>query len=651
MWNEIDPKINDDFKLSTFDTKNIFTQKAYDGDVKEYKDLWNQFEKSLTNHKYFNNSNVYLHNIDSIFMKYLSFIPSTTIEYNIPNVPLYDHLKSSAIFASSLYSYHEDDLDIEKIKDLETKKFLIIAGDFFGIQKFIFDDVPAKKASKTLRGKSAFIQILTKLISFYIVEKLNLSYLNIVSTAAGKFEIVGCIKDVEKLKQIQKELDEFFLEFSFGEYGVGISYIEASGEDFQSKNYAKLREQLSLKVEEKKYKKFDLQNINAVFDVEIKDNLCGYCNKRFSESEDKPCKFCDIFIKIGEKLAKSDFLRVSKTKQKDDDLKIFNYFIGFDDRVTEQTLAIFDISKDEEFKNFAKWELKSYVALNEDEEIATFKELAKKSFGEFENGKRVSGIEAMMTLKADVDGMGDLLKKEKSGVPLFSSYAKFNFFSRLIDYFFSVNVPKMMREKYPNSYTIFAGGDDLYLVGAWHEILDLSRDIRVEFGKFSKECLTISMGLILTKPNKPIKFISDIAEESLEKSKHFERKNKKSKDAITVFEESIGFEEFLDSENLVYLIGELERVDKDIFKLNTSFIYTMIDFCNMSKNIDEKIENTMWKSKFRYFTYRNVFEKIKDNQTDEIESFLNLLQMMIDKHPKATKIALFEFVYKRRESS
>jgi len=54
--------------------------------------------------------------------------------------PFYDHSKMTAALTSAIYLYHKqnDTLNIEAVKNYEDKKFLIITGDFYGIQNFIF---------------------------------------------------------------------------------------------------------------------------------------------------------------------------------------------------------------------------------------------------------------------------------------------------------------------------------------------------------------------------------------------------------------------------------------------------------------------------------------------------------------------------------
>ncbi len=615
------------YPLKVFNSDNIFSVDKYIGTAQEYKTLYKSFEKELEKLLQKPKQN-FKYGMDFLLKKYTSFIPSSTYKTKA-NIPLYDHLKTTATFASALYAYHDKDMNIEKIKDYETEKFLLIAGDFFGIQKFIFSDLPTKHAAKILRGKSAFIQIFTKVVALYICEKLGISSFSIITDSAGKFEILAPnIKSVkEKLEEIQQTLNDWFLKETFGESGIGISSVSASGMDFTTGKFQEFRERLAKQVEASKYNKFDMRNQESVFEIETKDNahLCKKCNKRFMDKDsDESCQFCNRFIKLGEKLAKSDALQITK---KESSIHIFeDFYLDFSGYIDEDTVVAYDISNNEEFSGLPKWELKSYVKFSEKEKrVEEFEELAMESC----DGGEL-GVKALMALKGDVDNMGNFLKQKD-----INSFAKYNFISRLIDYFFSVKVSKMMEGK--NLYTVFAGGDDLFVIGAWDEVINLAKDIRAEFMRFcehKKSGLSISMGLIMTKPSKPISFVAEISEEALEEAKAVD-----GKDAISLFGETVKWDDYLDD---MGLYEELDKLSEDDAKM--AFLYRLLELIAMSKIVKETKDPmaTRWKSKFAYTMSRNMPNARKE--------LLNTLDEMIEKYPKESKMILSEFIYKRRKA-
>jgi CRISPR-associated protein Csm1 len=69
-------------------------------------------------------------------------------------------------------------------------------------------------------------------------------------------------------------------------------------------------------------------------------------------------------------------------------------------------------------------------------------------------------------------------------------------------------------------YTIFAGGDDLIMVGPWNVMVDFAGSIREWFQEeFRSHTLTLSAGVALIKPKRPIKFAVAEAERLLEQAK------------------------------------------------------------------------------------------------------------------------------------
>jgi len=644
------------FAIDTLNPNSIYPVAKNEDSVNEYEKLWKSFINDLKKIKTKATSSIDRFTIDYLLKKYTSFIPSSTtfkIKDYTPvkaNIPLYDHLRATAIFSSVIYKLYENGNENiinyykRKSSDIEQKDMLLINGDFFGIQNFIFDGVPTAKASKILRAKSAYIQILTKIIAFYIVDELELSYNSIISTNAGKFEILG-VNDKDsrdKLHKIQEELNDFFIKEYFGQTGIGISFVETNLADFiVAGRYENLRERLANEVEKTKFNKFDLISREPVLSYDegiTNQNLCEYCNKRKQEEEKEEdgCKSCNLFINIGEKLAKSNFFSISKGSEQD---KIFGeYSIDFFDKVgkIDNVIALYDISNNEEFKGYAKWELSSYVAKNEKNEVKTFEELAKKSVKEGKkDGKREHGVEALMAMKGDVDSMGRFINNPKNEVT--NSFARYNFFARMIDYFFSVKASVMMKDR--ALYTVFAGGDDIFILGAWDEVIEFTKELREEFKKFVEGSeLTLSVGMVMTKPNKPVNFVAFKAEEALEKSKEH-NENGKLKDAISLFGESVKWDDYLDDNGLM---DELKILDD-----NTSFLYRLLELVNMSKKVKyhNHIPSTIWKSKLNYSFCRNI-----DIKNEKNRQFLSNLNIMIEKYPQETKMFLSEFIYKRRLS-
>ncbi len=196
-----------------------------------------------------NNWSLWLDHFETVWGVYTQAIPSATA-FNIrPDVSLYDHSRVAAALATALWRYHHElnRTDAEAAKDLKDQeeswtenKFLLIQGDFFGIQDFIFASggETNKRAAKLLRGRSFYVSLLSECAALKVLDALDLPSTSQVINAAGKFMIVAANTPaiVEKLQEVQQELDSWFLAHSWGQAGVGLAWTEASCNDFRRFN-------------------------------------------------------------------------------------------------------------------------------------------------------------------------------------------------------------------------------------------------------------------------------------------------------------------------------------------------------------------------------------------------------------------------------
>ena len=490
----------------------------------------------------------------------------------------------------------------ENIDGLLSNEMSVICGDFYGIQKFIFEGLTTKHAAKVLRAKSAFVDIFTRVVAEFLCKKLKGKSL---STNAGKFEIlVNSIVENKQIDEIQKELDNYFIKNFYGISGMSIVSVNCKKGDFEpGEPYKALRDKIQKAVETKKFSKFDLGKMDAnVLDYNkdiTNQTLCPICNMR-KISDGENCKFCSMFKNLG------------------------SWLVGNKDEVSAKELNI-DFCGDITIKLDEK--IKSYVAKN-NHEIMSFEELAKI------DKDSTTPLNALGVLKADVDGMGNFIK----GSDITNCFSSFDLFSKNIDAFFSLYITKIIEKEFPNTYVVFAGGDDLFVIGEWKSALNLARKIKTEFENFVKDKetkdLSISFGVAIAKHSTPVKYLADITEELLEKSKSLDGKN-----AISMFNLSVKWVNYLNT------LEKLEKLKKLGGDDKTAFFYRLLDLCDMSARIQNgnfTPKDSMWRSKLHYSIERNI----KDSDKKEL---LELLNTQIEQYPKESKMVISEIIYTRRE--
>ena len=202
-----------------------------------------------------------------------------------------------------------------------------------------------------------------------------------------------------------------------------------------------------------------------------------------------------------------------------------------------------------------------------------------------------------------------------------------------------------MKEKKSNIYTVFAGGDDLFLIGSWNEIIELADTINKKFKEYvcNNPKITISCGITLHKSATPIKFIRDSVELSLEKSKH-----NKNKNSITIFDKTVCWDEF--DKLTKFKVDTLERWEKEE-KGSMSYFYLLSKISEMIKVEEEKNEftikdmyNLKWQALLGYYTVRNF----KGSEQEKKET-INQLVTFFSTYKSKTRIPLWYFLYERRE--
>ncbi|MFZ6017311.1 MAG: type III-A CRISPR-associated protein Cas10/Csm1, partial [Nitrospirota bacterium] len=200
-------------------------------------------------------------------------------------------------------------------------------------------------------------------------------------------------------------------------------------------------------------------------------------------------------------------------------------------------------------------------------------------------------------LKADVDNMGKLLRysfqpEEPSGkfkIPnIKPSISRFCSFSRMLEIFFSGYLQMRLKNDHRRLYTIFSGGDDLFITGPWDEIIDFAHEMRKEFSRFTgyNPDLSFSSGILLAKPHEPISFCAEKAEEKLKASKH-----NKDKDRITLFDQTVSWSE------LNKILSEAKRVIEWLEKrppiISRGTAYNFRVYAEMSQKYEET-KDTRW---------------------------------------------------------
>lgn len=632
---------------------SIFPTKDVKGT--DFSILWQQFVKAVENDipiSHRNNLSLWLDHFDTAMQCFTCNLPSPYSN----EISFYDFTKAVAAFAVALADEKAD----------KENPFLLIQGDFFGIQDFIFSggSESNKGAAKILRGRSFQVSLFTELAALKILNACKLPTTSQMMNAAGKFLIVAPNTEEVKnaIKQVQTELNQWFINETYGLIGLGIAVQPAKSSEFEQANYEKLVKKLFENLEEQKLKRLDLTDTTqSVQKVEYPNGVCKMNSFFPAQSGKEHSIISEDQIKIGEMLAKKQRIIVADIDAEINHqyetqilkLPIFGFKVIFTNSREDtkefgypvKLLQIyrfwdFSLPKDTNaqiWNGYARRYISAYVPFDEEGKIITFEDIQTKDEGQ----------KALMTLKGDVDNLGTIFQK---GIKP-ANIAKMAAFSRQMNQFFSLWLPAYCAENSPNMYTVFAGGDDFFLIGPWHSTQKVAYEMKQAFARYVAENPEIhfSVGMVMSKSSIPVPRLGDLAEEALEKSKSIDKGEKVStaagKNAVTIFNRSV---KWADWKQLCDLEEEIHRL-AETYKISTSYLYSLIRLCEQAAD-EKNIESTMWRSRFYYRTARYVTDKLpKENRNKALsEMSISLGDKGIASYKLNFAIPLTNYFYQKR---
>jgi len=571
-----------------------------------------------------------------------------------------------------------------------------------------------KHRSKILRGRSFAVSLLCELAADMICRKISLPPTSILLNAAGKFTIIApntpAVKDA--VNAVQNKINDWLIEKTIGENAFGISMIEAAPADFESVRFHLLYERLSDQMGENKYKKFNPDKYAGVvagyldtFDNELNPEICPYCGKRPSsraaeklkkDQEDKSwCSICRDHIFLGENIVKKTRIAVTAVDAdiRGEDIKLLEplfgeYQIAFvegelhklareghllkywdisinpDGNIAKDVTARFingyvplysqEDFYDDRILEGKKTESKKESLIEEMEEgrPKTFTHIACKAMNPSDSEqKKYVGIEALGILKADVDHLGMLMTcgiNEKN-----FTISRLATLSRQMNFFFVVYLPHLLKTSpdFHDVYTVFAGGDDLFLVGPWNRMLDLSEYLKDRFAEYvcHNSAIHFSAGLSIQKANTPLVKMAADAETALAESKNGGRNR------LTVFGETVTWDEFSRLHEIMKTIEKWQ----DEKLINNAMLFRLNRFIQMvaeekallkeNEILLEDMEPLKWRSLLRYTTERNIGKNIREEDKraaakKEFEKMADWLTV----HGSSLKIAIWDIIYNNR---
>lgn len=611
----------------------------------------------------FDDVNSFLIFINALLKKYLWSIPAG----DESEESLYDHLKLTAAFSLILYDMQESEIE---------DKYLLIGGDLSGIQDYIYDiaNIGKKKVARRLRARSFFISALSDVILHKIMHKLDLRTGNIIISTGGKFYLLAANneKTCSFLSEFKKELNEWLFDEFQAQIYFNLSWQAFSGDKFHS--FSNVYDSLNDKLRRNKLNKFNevlKEGDDFLFDREYDKNAipCESCHKLWQSEKSELCIKCLSDEKTGNFLVKSSLIAFSREKPEHDRYLSFfqneKYYLTF---ISEGELPekdkyylVYNIKDSKlvpgypsDFKFYANYvprfsgnKKEEVLCVNCSEDDCYIKDefemreypysfscLAQAAVDDHLTAEKAPGLKSLGVLKADVDHLGAIFSigTGNEETDIFSIIS----LSRMINYFFAGLLPELFSKRKTDeylgleydpslNYVVYAGGDDLLIVGPWDNIILTAGYIRDLFNYYCTDNpnITISAGVSIVKPNFPIARSSELAGD-LEK-----RAKEDGRNSLVVFNEKIKWSKFAGFTKMAQKLDYYVREGV----LSSAFVHRLFRYYNMNKHFlqEKDPEYLKWVAYFRYDVARNlsVGEDKKSEETKLNKEARRFLQRVV----------------------
>lgn len=657
-------------------TENLPTREFNEKLKQDYNQLWDDFASEFNSLQHQEDFDAYFFTVYFLLKKYFSRVPSLEAD----DISLFDQARVRAAMKDCQYQFRQENGQAATGES----EFLLIEGDISGIQNFIFHMVDPQqeqaRLTKRLRGRSFYVLLLTETIVTYLLRKLRLTVVHLIWSGGGHFLILA--PKTKRLKetytQCFHELNQSLLEKFYGELACVLSMTEATLQELEF-HFSDVRHRVDMGTQKGKYHK--LSNVLSNRDTwtfpakpsksgakidrhveqlneeqeQVGNGLAKLNKRQYQErgkSQEEQTAFWLAYqlckapptkkqmkevsnyltsIRIGNDCY-NWFLSSNENPQWADAAYLINstnflrqlqsFHAGFTFIATH--VDVYDKEHDQALIQTHNGTCDIEEEQVKAGDIKQFSHLADEGKGGF-----------LGVLRMDVDRLGEIFDRGIMQQQQ-QSLARIASLSSDMAMFFTGYFQELCRTKFTrNIYIDYAGGDDLFVVGAWQTLVELSCQVRKDFKAFTCENqdLNISGAVFLCKGKYPIHraaeragiLLDDLAKDNECKVKNLQREIS-IRNAFAIFNQRMEWEEFL---------KDLKPFGDDLIKqistrkLPRAYLYKLLKLHH-----DWKYQRELNTARLFYITVRNIehtglqeqlLDKFRQHCYLENESFIPML--------------------------
>ncbi|MDE0043407.1 MAG: type III-A CRISPR-associated protein Cas10/Csm1 [Candidatus Poribacteria bacterium] len=539
-----------------FRRESIFPTGAPNIEPGRYKELWVKFTQELqrlAGDRGYQTADY--QTLVALLHKYTVLMPSATpwerdAERTVPDVSLYDHLRTTAAIAGCIHrELTPDDLDDYRQRHFPDRPVCsLIKGDLSGIQKFLYG-IKSEGASRELRGRSFYLQLLTEAIALWILRRFDLPITNLLLASGGHFYLLLPDREAkERIDQLRNEIAEKLWDAHREDLSIVLARISVTASNFDS--FSERWDLVSKEVEHRKRTKGRELSKETMFDrfftPRIEGGADDYGFRKLGGDQLRKAQYLVTFGIPDQPLPDSpDWCAIIRSFGLD--VHLVNKLEAKPPLPPNATRATVYRLNDTNFlsdgiREGFRWgdlpvsyDFRSLPQViprkPESDAVADFDQLAEAS----------DGVKWLSVLRMDIDNLGLLFEK---GFGKSATISRMSALSESIRLFFEGYIPQLCRD-YNANHTpqilelIYAGGDDLFLVGGWSAAPEIARQIRDDFRAFvGGEHITLSGGIAIEHKKYPLYQLAEDAGKAVDTAKE------KEKNALSFLQKRMTWKEF-----------------------------------------------------------------------------------------------------------
>ena len=608
-----------------------------------------------------------------------SKVPLLPGDKELGDLSLAEHSRLTVAFATAIFDYLENqgqDSLLDDASNLYTESaFLLASFDLSGIQDFIYN-IASKGAAKQLKARSLYLEFMSENIVDSLLEKLALSRASALYVGGGHayFVLPNTEATVAVLEQFEMEFNSFLLKhFQTGLY-VAFGWAPFAAEQIMKyrygsvasylQHYREIYQETSRMISEKKISRYDATTLRELNKGgKQSERECEICHavgdiKELRIGGEDVQNLCPICRELRGFAAKIHTFNDTENPGRED----YYYFqiVEGEEGLPIGPGAVLLAVGEDDIPTSGRLYVKNKFSTNNaaihvfigDRQAANIEDYAGLSQKEIEGTQGVAkGIKRLAVLRLDVDNLGAAFmagfSKQEGGS--YNTLARSAVFSQQMSLFFKFHINQFAKDK--NLTIIYAGGDDVFAIGSWQDVIDFAVDIRQKFIAFTNGKLTLSAGVGLYPDKTPIHLMALDAGQIEEAAKD------NGKDSISLFNERYTFK-FDDFINEIYK-GKLKDIRKYFSgqkERGINFLYRLVELLQLNdkemyKSHGSSDDRRMNVARLAYLLARMEDEASKEEK-EHFREFKNAFwnwYKSSSKTQREAELALIYYLYEIRK--